>query len=359
MIDVTRPFLPPIDKINLLLDGIWKRNRLTNNGPLIQELEKKLSKYLGHQDIVIINSGTMGLQISIKALDIKKGIITTPFSYVATASSIVWEGCEPQFVDIDQKTLNINANKIEKAIDENTEAILATHCFGNPCDIEAIEKIAKKNNLKVIYDAAHCFGTKYKGQSVFKYGDISVLSLHATKLYHMVEGGAIFLNNSKLKDKVTRIRNFGHDGPENFSGIGINGKNSEIHAAIGLVNLEYIDEIINLRLKQALLYDELFINQNISRPHIMEGTTKYNHAYYPLIFKDEETLLRIKNILYINNIGTRRYFYPALNTLDYVNCQNNTPVADDIIKRILCFPLYHDLNVEEQKMIAEITINNL
>ena len=358
-IHVAKPFLPPKHKLEKYMEGIWERNLLTNNGPLIRELEEKLGKYIGHDKIIIVNSGTMGLQISIKALNITKGIITTPFSYVATTSSIVWEGCEPQFVDIDSKTLNINVNKIENVINDNTEAIMATHCFGNPCDIDAIRKLALKYNLKVIYDSAHCFGTQYKGQSIFNYGDISVLSLHATKLYHMVEGGVIFLNKSDLKNKVNRIRNFGHDGPENFTGIGINGKNSEIHAAFGLINLEYADEIIERRLNQALFYDKTLEDQSITRPQITNGTTKYNFAYYPVIFEDEETLLKIKNILKSNNISTRRYFFPTLNKLDYIKGSNNTPVADKISKRILCLPLYHSLKIEEQKMIADILINNL
>ena len=224
MIRVTKPFLPPIREVENLLNSIWKKNWLTNNGPILRELEIKLDNYLGTKNGVIVANGTMALQLAIKALNLKRNVITTPISYVATTSSLLWEGCNAIFVDIDPSTLNIDCSKIEDNIDKNTQAILATHCFGNPCNIDEIEKIAKKHNLKVIYDAAHCFGTKYKGKTIYNYGDISISSFHATKLYHMVDGGGIYSNNPELIDKLKIMRNFGHNGPENFSLLGINAK---------------------------------------------------------------------------------------------------------------------------------------
>jgi len=202
MIPITKPFLPPKEEYQKLVEGIWGRNWLTNNGPLVNELEHKLKEYLGVSHMLYTTNGTIALQLAIKALGLKGEIITTPFSYVATTSSIVWEGCKPKFADIDANTLNIDPSKIEAAITENTSAILATHVYGNPCDVDAIQKIAEEHNLKVIYDAAHCFGTTYKGESIFEYGDVSATSFHATKVFHTIEGGAVFTKNSKLLKKM-------------------------------------------------------------------------------------------------------------------------------------------------------------
>ncbi len=258
MIPVTKPFMPPAKEYNDYLEGIWKRQWLTNNGPLVNELELKVAEYLDVKNFLYLGNGTVALQIAIKALALKGEIITTPFSYVATTSSIVWEGCTPVFVDIDANTLNIDSSKIEAAITSETSAILATHVYGNPCEIIKIASIAKKNNLSVIYDAAHCFGVKYKGKSIFDYGDISTVSFHATKLFHTIEGGGVFSRDSNLHNKMGLMRNFGHDGPEVFSDIGINGKNSEFHAAMGLVNIKWLDEIIAKRKLLSELYDRKF-----------------------------------------------------------------------------------------------------
>ena len=245
---VTKPFSPPIAEYQELLSGIWQRNWFTNNGPLVNDLELKLKKHLDLKHLLYVSNGTIALQIALKALGITKKVITTPFSYVATTSSLVWEGCKPIYVDIDPETFNIDPTKIEDAIDSDTEAILATHCFGNPCDIDAIDRIAKKHNLKVIYDAAHCFGTTYKGKSVFTFGDISTTSFHATKLFHTIEGGAVFTQDPEVLKNMALMRNFGHSGPESFNGMGINGKNSEFHAAMGVVNLNHPEATILYRL---------------------------------------------------------------------------------------------------------------
>ena len=236
MIPVTQPFLPPKEEYQKLIDGIWKRQWLTNMGPLASQLEMELKDYLSVSRLLFVTNGTIAIQMAIKALELSGEIITTPFSFVATTSSIVWENCTPIFVDINPKSLCIDANKIENAITDKTQAILATHVYGNPCDVVKIEEIAKKYNLKVIYDAAHAFGVEVNGKSIFEYGDISTCSLHATKLYHSIEGGLVITKDAELLKKLAYMRNFGISGFDSFSELGLNGKNSEFHAAMGLVN---------------------------------------------------------------------------------------------------------------------------
>ena len=350
MIPITKPFTPPIEEYQELLKGIWQRNWLTNNGPLVNDLELKLKRYLKLKHLLFVSNGTLALQIALRALNITKEVITTPFSYVATTSSIVWEGCTPVFVDIDPETFNIDPTKIEAAITSDTQAILATHCFGNPCDVEAIEQIAKKHNLKVIYDAAHCFGTQYKGESIFKWGDISTTSFHATKLFHTVEGGAVFTKDPGLLKQMAWRRNFGHKGPEHYHGVGINGKNSEFHAAMGIVNLAYIDQILDARKRQSEQYDSMLNKAGLQKPVIAEEVT-FNHAYYPVVFESEELTLQVKNALEKAEIFPRRYFFPSLSGLNFVNPQS-TPVSDDIASRILCLPMFFELSKFEIEMIC-------
>lgn len=358
MIPVTKPFLPPREEYNKFLDGIWERNWLTNNGPLVNELESKLKEYLGLENVLFLSNGTIAIQIAIKALGLKGEIITTPFSYVATTSSIVWEGCEPVFVDIDPLTLNIDPNKIEDSITKNTSAILATHVYGNPCDIDKIESIAKKYNLKVIYDAAHCFGTKYKGKSVFSFGDVVTTSFHATKLFHTVEGGAVFTNDPIVLNKMEYMRNFGHDGPEKFHGVGINGKNSEFHAAMGLTLLPHISKILDKRKELCLHYNNVLKHKDIKGIKLLEGID-FNFAYYPVILPDEKTTLQVLEVLNKHLIYPRRYFYPSLSKLDYVNKNQNTPVCDFISNRVLCLPLYHTLSKVEIDLIGGLILKTL
>lgn len=359
MISVTKPFMPPKEDYQKYLQPIWDREYLTNNGPLVQQLERRLKNYLDVEHLLYLSNGTIALQIAIKALSLKGDIITTPFSYVATTSSIVWEGCKPVFVDIDPQTLNINPEHIEDTITENTTGILATHVFGNPCDIEALQAIAEKHNLKVIYDAAHCFGTTYKGRSVFQYGDISTTSFHATKLFHTVEGGAVFAKDDELDYKMNRMRNFGHSGntPYDFNEVGINGKNSEFHAAMGLSNLIYIEKILYNRKRQSKFYDKLLKNNSIQSIVIHEDA-EWNYAYYPAIFESEAVTLNVKKALEENDIFPRRYFYPSLDTLDYVETEE-VKVAKNISKRILCLPMYFDLTEEDQGRISKIILDQI
>jgi len=355
LINVTKTFLPPQQEYGAILKRAWDAGWITNRGVLVQELENKLKAYLQVPNIIATTNGTLPLQIAIKALGLTGEIITTPFSYVATTSSIVWEGCKPVFVDIHPEYLTIDETKIEAAITLKTTAILATHVFGNPCAIEEIEAIAKKHNLKVIYDAAHCFGVTYKGESIFNYGDISTCSFHATKLFHTGEGGALFCNDKELFHKLFYHHNFGHKGQEDFEGLGVNAKISELQAAMGLAVLPYIDTIIKDRQKVVQIYkDGLSQFQFIKiREH-----TRWNHSYFSIIFNSEKELLKVQKSLNDNDIFPRRYFYPSLNTLPYVVNQV-TPISESLSKRILCLPLYDSLNENDQQKIIKIIIKNV
>lgn len=355
MIPVTKPFLPPQEEYNKHLPGIWKRQWLTNMGPLASDLEMKLKSHLEVNHLLFVTNGTVALQMAIKALDLKGEIITTPFSFVATTSCIVWEGCKPVFVDIDKDSLNIDPSKIEEAITENTSAILATHVYGNPCDVVAIEKIAKKHNLKVIYDGAHAFGVRVNGKSVFEYGDVSVCSLHATKLYHSIEGGLIITKDPALLKKIAYMRNFGFNGTEAFAELGINGKNSEFHAAMGLVNLDFIEEIHNNRKKITERYDEKLKGFKARKP-IWHTASNLNYAYYPLVLDTEELLHKCIEGLKLNEIFVRRYFYPSLSrVLPYLD-PVEMPVTEDVSRRVMCIPLFHDLTLEEVDMICRLLL---
>lgn len=354
MIPVTKPFLPPKEDYVELLQGIWQRNWLTNHGPLANELELKLKEFLEVPHLLFLCNGTIALQVAIKALELKGEIITTPFSYVATTSSLVWEGCKPVFVDIDKETFTIDVSKIEAAITPETSAIIATHVFGNPCDMEAIGGIAKKHGLKIIYDAAHCFGTSYKGHSIFHYGDVSTASFHATKLFHTGEGGAVFTSQPALLKKMAYLRNFGHETPIDFAMVGINGKNSELHAAMGLSVLPHIPAILKKYKQLSEHYQFALRNLKVGHQKIRQGTT-YNHSYFPVVFETEDLLLRSLEELNKYHVFPRRYFYPSLDTLNYVQ-EQCCPVSRDIAQRILCLPLYHHLSIEEIDLIARLLL---
>ncbi len=350
MINVTRAFLPKQEEYQAVLKRAWDKHWLTNRGELVLELETKLKHFLNASYLTLTTNGTLPIQIAIKALGLKGEIITTPFSYVATTSSIVWEGCTPVFVDIHAEYLTIDETKIEAAITANTSAILATHVFGNPCHVEAIEKIAIKHNLKVIYDAAHCFGVTYNGQSIFNYGDVSTCSFHATKLFHTGEGGCWITNNEDLNKKMYHHHNFGHDGPGKFYSVGINAKMSELQGAMGLAVFPYVDQLINERKIIVETYNQELEGLNLKRIKLREQTN-WNYSYYPVLLKDENTLLKLMAKLQNNNIYTRRYFYPSLNNLSYTN-EADVPVSEDVSKRVLCLPIYNGLSIQE---VGEIT----
>jgi len=352
MINVTKSYLPPIEEYQKYLLKIWESSWLTNQGPLAQELELKLKEKLGVKNLLFVSNGTIAIQLAIKALDLKGEIITTPFSYVATTTSILWENCTPVFADIDPETCCINPLQIENLITKKTSAILATHVYGIPCDVGSIAEIGKKHNLKIIYDGAHAFGVKYKTKSVFEYGDISTLSFHATKLFHTVEGGAIIVQDDELYKKIILYRSFGHIGDDYYS-IGINGKNSEFHAAMGLCNLPYIDDIITSRKTIAARYLSNLKTLPLAFPKIPQSV-EYNYAYFPVFFQDEKKLLTVREKLSLQNINTRRYFYPSLNKLPYINSINNCPVSEDIAKRVLSLPFYPQLTFEEVDLICSL-----
>lgn len=355
MIQVTSTFLPPKKEYEKITQKIWDSNQIANGGGLHQKLIRDLKKYLEVKNIVLAANGTLPLQLALKSLAFEGEVITTPFSYVATTSSIVWENCQPVFVDISPEYLTIDETQIEAAITEKTTTILATHVFGNPCNIEAIESIAEKYDLKVIYDAAHCFGVNYKGSSVFNYGDISTCSFHATKLFHTGEGGAIFCKDTHLYKDLFDKHNFGHKGELDFSGLGINGKMSELQAAMGLAVLPYIKGLIESRMKIAAIYNECLDFRKLRRVRIRENT-EWNYSYYPVIFESEEQLLKVQQALNKKQIFPRRYFYPSLNTLNYVE-YSEMKNSELISKSILCLPLYNSLEEYQLKHVSEI-VNN-
>lgn len=356
MINVTKTFLPPIEEYHKQIQRAWDNQWLTNRGELVLELEEKLKQYLEVSNIIVTNNGTLPLQIALKLLGQGGEIITTPFSYVATTAAIVWENCIPVFVDIHPEYLTIDENKIEKAITSKTTAILATHVFGNPCNIEAIEKIARKYNLKVIYDAAHCFGVIYNNRSIFDYGDISTCSFHATKLFHTGEGGAMFTKDLNLHNKLFYSHNFGHDGPLSFHGLGINGKISELQAAMGLAVLPYMNRIIDGRKKVVDYYNKNLDLSKVKTLKIREYT-HWNYSYYPIILESENILLKVQKVLSESQIFSRRYFYPSLNKLEYINGMP-MPVSENIASRVLCLPLFDGLKENEIDTICKI-INDL
>jgi len=352
MITVTKTFFPPKEEYQKQIDRVWENEWLTNNGELFKGLRQKLKRYLGVSHVIPMTNGTLPIQIALNLFGKRGEIITTPFSYVATTSSIVWEGCTPVFVDIHPEYLTIDETKIEAAITEKTTAILATHVYGNACNIEAIEEIAKKHRLKVIYDAAHCFGVTYKGQSIFNYGDISTCSFHATKLFHTGEGGALFCTDQQLEQELWFRHNFGHDGPEKFHGLGINAKMSELQAAMGLAVLPYVDYIIEERKKVCDFYDSNLTFKSLRRQKIRAGL-QWNYAYYPIVFETEEALLRTKTKLEKNNVFARRYFFPGLEQLPYIKT-NSCKIAGQISKTVLCLPLFVGLKEEDLCKITNL-----
>jgi len=356
MIPVTKTYFPPKQEFQNQIDRVWKNQWLTNNGELFKELSDKLKEYLGVNNILPMTNGTLPIQIALKIVGDNSEIITTPFSYVATTSSIVWENCNPIFVDIDPNHLTIDERKIEAAITSKTTAILATHVYGNPCNVEAIDKIAKKHNLKVIYDAAHCFGVKYKGESIFNYGDISTCSFHATKIFHTGEGGALICNHAELVHQIFYSHNFGHNGQEKYHGLGINAKMSELQAAMGLSVLPHMDSIFKERKRVCDFYDNNLNFDQFQKIKLRENT-KWNYSYYPIIFNSEELLVNTLKKFAKENIFPRRYFYPSLEKLPYVNTKVKCNIAKDIAARVICLPLYDSLENRDVERVVLVLKN--
>jgi len=361
-ITVTQPYLPPLDEFVPYLQQIWDNKWLTNNGPLHQQLEKELAAYLGIEYISLFTNGTLALMSALQALNIQGEVITTPFSFVATTHSIWWNKSTPVFVDIEPEYLNLDPGKIESAITEKTEAIMPVHVYGNPCQVNEIQRIADKYNLKVIYDAAHAFGVKKEGVSIMNYGDLSVLSFHATKVYSTIEGGAIVCHTSEMKHHIDNLKNFGFRGETIIEEPGINAKLNEVQAAYGLLQLKYVDGFIQKRKHIAELYRKLLKNIcGITYLNDIEGVS-HTYSYFPIMVDKEEYGIS-RNELYEklkrHQILGRRYFYPLISDFEpYKSLPSakveNIPVATQIAQKVLCLPIYVALADEDIKRIVEI-----
>ena len=352
MIPVTKSYLPNKEKYKAYIDQIYASGWLTNNGVLLQELESRLADYLGVKNIILVSNGSLALQLAYKALNLTGEVITTPFSFAATTSTLAWEGLTPVFADINPQTFNMDPANIEPLITKQTSAIVPVHVFGNPCEVEAIQSIAERHNLKVIYDAAHAFGSQYKDQSVLNYGDISTLSFHATKLFHTIEGGAVITNYDELANKVRLMINFGIANPTQINSVGTNAKMNEFEAAMGLCILDEIETVKAGRQQVWLSYQKELEGRVEFQRWNEHGEN--NFSYAPVLFKSEAELLVAEAKLKENNILPRRYFYPSLDTLDYLNSKQICSGSRHIASRILCLPIYPKFNVEDQNKVIKI-----
>jgi dTDP-4-amino-4,6-dideoxygalactose transaminase len=352
-IQVTKPYLPSKEKFKKYVDRIYESEWLTNNGPLVKELEVRLADYLGVKHVVVVANGSLALQVAYKALELEGEVITTPFSFAATASTLVWEGLKPVFSDIDEKTFNLDPQLIEDKITPNTSAIVPVHVFGNPCDVDRIQEIAGKHNLRVIYDAAHAFGVQYKGESVLKYGDISTLSFHATKLFHSIEGGAIITESDEIASKVRKLINFGITGPGVIDGLGTNAKMNEFEAAMGLCVLDDIDHLISSRKELVEKY-----HHKLGGLLKIQNTISSNYSYMPVVFKDIEHLNFAVKMLNEKGIYPRQYFYPSLDTVEEFGGSSECLISIDISSKILCLPLFSFMDVGLVEDISDILISS-
>lgn len=357
MIPVTKPYLPSRKKLDSYIDGIYERRWLTNGGPLEQLLTKRLEEYLGVDNLLLVSNGTLALQIAYKSLGVNSSdsiqepeAITTPFTFVATASSLQWEGITPLFADIDQNSWCLSPANIDAALTKNTKAIVPVHVFGNTCDVEAINIIAEKHKLKVVYDASHAFGVKYKGKSILNWGDAATLSFHATKLFHTIEGGAIIFKDKADLERAKGLINFGLTAPDKISSVGINAKMNEFQAAMGLCILDEIDINISARREIIECYHR-YLPSNIKLKMQHEYASE-NYAYMPIILENEEQVFSVLNRLSEKGVFVRRYFYPSLNNAGYGD-GSNMPVSENISKRIICLPLYDGLLKEQVLEIVD------
>lgn len=355
---VTQPYLPPLEEFTPYLQQIWGNKILTNGGPFHQQLENELCDYLGVKHISLFTNGTIALVTALQALRITGEVITTPYSFVATAHSLLWNGIKPVFVDIDPQTLNIDPTKIEAAITPQTTAIMPVHCYGRPCDVEAIQRIADIYNLKVIYDAAHAFGVNGPNGSVLNHGDLSVLSFHATKVFNTFEGGAIVCPDDKTKQRIDHLKNFGFVDEVTVVAPGINGKMSELNAAFGLLQLKHVDAALARRKE----IDHAYRNglKAVKGISCMNGDTQVvtNHSYFPILVKQDYPLSRdaLYEKLKANNIYARRYFYPLISDFPMYRSmpsanRDNLPVATDAGKMVLCLPIYPALSDNDQMRV--------
>ena len=355
---VTRPTLPSLDMVYPYLERIWDSKILTNNGPLHQEFEQKLCDYLGVNYVSLFCNATIALLVALKALDLKGTVITTPYSFVATSNALIWNGLKPKFIDINLSDNNLDPNLIENNLDETVSAILAVHCYGIPCDVKKIKKISEKHNLKVIYDAAHSFGSNYADDNIFNYGDLSVLSFHATKVFNTFEGGCIISHSENMKHKIDQLKNFGFINEEEVILNGINGKLSEINSAIGLCQLNLIDEYIIQRKELFDLYRNKLSNK-VGLLNIPQNLN-YNYSYFPVFFKSEKIRNHLYDQLKLHNIYARKYFYPTINNFEF--CKeylNETDVSNSlsISNTVLCLPIYPSLGRDEALKISNLILD--
>ncbi len=348
---VTRSFLPPEEEYLSLVREALESGVLTNNGPLHRRLEAALRERLEAPHLLLMSNGTLAIQLALRALGVSGEVITTPYSYVATTSALLWEGCSPVFVDIKPDTLCIDPALIEAAITPRTTAILATHVYGIPCDVEAIGAIADRHGLKVIYDAAHAFDVRYKGRSITSYGDASTLSFHATKLFHTVEGGATIIHTPELEKSMRLLRSFGHVNDDHFT-LGMNAKMSEVHAAMGLAVLPHMARIKQERERLHGLYMLALGHVPLRYPMLPEGTV-WNHAYFPVLLSDGRRREQAQASLIAEGINPRRYFFPSLNQLPYVKA-GAMPVSEQAADTVLCLPFYPGMPEDLPARVAEV-----
>ena len=357
MIQVTKTFLPERKRFKAYIDRIYESGWITNHGEMVIELEKRLAEIFGVKHVILVANGTLALQVVYKAMGLTGEVITTPFSFVATTSSLVWEGLKPVFADIDPTSWSIDPKKIEAKITRDTSAIVAVHVFGNPCDVEALQAISNKYGLKLIYDAAHAFLVTYKGTNVAQFGDASTFSFHATKIFHTIEGGAIVVDNDELAEKIRLMINFGIAGYDSITELGINAKMNEFQAAMGLCMLDEICANIESRKHIFEYYQNTFAGHpNIQLQHI-NPLARINFTYFPIVLPSEEKLLSLVNSLNEKNISPRRYFYPSLEKLPYLNQAQVAPVSSSLSERVLCLPIYESLGEEIYRRITEIILN--
>lgn len=357
MIPVTKPYLPNRKMLDHYIDGIYEREWLTNNGPLVKELTQRLEEYLGVENLLLVSNGTLALQIAYRALGISGGetpaeAITTPFSFIATASSLKWEGVQPVFVDIDAETWCLDPALIKDAITPRTRAIVSVHVFGNACDVEAIDEIGRQHGLKVVYDASHAFGVTYKDESLLKHGDAATLSFHATKLFHTIEGGAIVFKFKEDLGRARKMINFGITGPETIEELGINAKMNEFQAAMGLCVLDEMEDNLKARAAVWKRYEESL--SKYLQLHAKSEALDYNYSYFPVIFESEEQTMRVADTLKENGMLARRYFHPSLASVECLNETENQPISKDIASRILCLPVFGMLADDDQFKIINL-----
>ena len=361
-ITVTQPFLPPLEEYSPYLQQIWEKKHITNRGPFHEELEEKLCDYLGVKYISLFANGTIALLVAIKSLELKGEIITTPYSFVASSHAIMWNEINPIFIDIKSNICNLNPDLIENAITDNTSAILPVHVYGNPCETKKIKDIVTKHNLQIIYDAAHAFGVKVNGGSIMNFGDLSVLSFHATKVFNTCEGGAIVSHTAEMKKKIDDLKNFGFQDEITVEGIGINGKMNDLQAAMGLLQLKYIDSAIEKRKKITEIYREgLKEVDGIRFLDEMDGV-KHNYAYFPVFINEMEYGMSRDEVyeeLNNHNIYCRRYFYPLISNFSVYKglpsaLAKNLPVAKQISREVICLPIYPDLDHGDVERVIEI-----